>query len=1000
MPTNSTRNANGQWGRSVPRRSSQGPKKVHQEKGSKKNRKRKIDDGVADIECDSSNGSNSLVRQQHSDDILQGSSIPAPTGGGINDLSISDNTFLSSTILEDIIAGSPLFSPTQSSKSGLDAAAASENVVSLNTGAGSGYGSSPARSAQRNDLENYCSGNLFPNTTPRKRICINRLSANHSLYGGGVLTSSNIFDSGWRHNKSKQWINAPDYIPEKLSSFFEGGDEDKEVRTAADALHLNWGDRYGENTGDGISDEDMQLCADAITKPNYPSKRNKDDTSRALDACMNISLALSRATNYEEVKSILVIRDAVHQETNRLHSKFSDKFEDNQRPFETNAELKKKGLYSMDKGYMKIGTGNLKERAKQDNFFKSVIAYDNELEKMDLVSSSAIDAVLGVGSPMLNGHHSSKLHLTRTKVASQFAEGSFYGCYNLEENNILEFVLQMPTELLRKVSSITATSFVENNRDNLAMAKKLIDNAEATGVFFADTWASPISNLRMNNQYIEHLLPPDGEQVPVTIYQCKQSVTTDCFGGFEDLHPDSPYLKRIMPFINSMLDLVLSGKADKAALLSNLIKIKECEPFEAPSKSKKNNVYGRIALQNMIRLVESKTTKNKLILTRNDAMEAMKEYNTQLFNESFEVVIEFKCSKFDARSEPGLLVIGGRNKITMYKSKTNRLILSRRSSYKIFDPLHTKREEIFHHTRGYVDECIILYEMGFQSLERLQGIEAQMLSHSMSVSGLNGSIHKANGSVHEGRNFVLPSYVGGKAAPAGFGSIQKKFGVYWLAVVAIYQAFHKADPSNEAFNKVKSILSEDKSHLNGTSMSIEWLEKRLSSTNPKKAKKAVKAENKKKKVAKMKSNREKAETSAIKTKNTKAERDVATHKACIQPTVSAIMSKLAEDIELNMTNNYTLARTMRANGYNQHQSNNPSLQDDIRQQVKTRKQIMIGMNKTAKVLIYHHSATHKVDLNENSSFLTEVMKICGLVSFVQNKEIRKSIIGLVKSHLK
>ena len=90
---------------------------------------------------------------------------------------------------------------------------------------------------------------------------------------------------------------------------------------------------------------------------------------------------------------------------------------------------------------------------------------------------------------------------------------------------------------------------------------------------------------------------------------------------------------------------------------------------------------------------------------------------------------------------------------------------------------------------------------------------------------------------------------------------------------------------------------------------------------------------------------------------------------------------------------------MRANGYSVLQSNNIDFQKDILQQVKTRKQIMIGMNKTAKVLIYH-SATHKVDLNEDSTFLKEVMKISGLSLFVDNKAIRKSIIGLVKSHNK
>lgn len=90
----------------------------------------------------------------------------------------------------------------------------------------------------RGTEENNCNG-VHPHlNTPRSLKKISRRSYN-SLQGGGVLTSSNGHDSGWRHiNKSKLWNNkvSKDFIPEKLSSFFEG-EEDVEVRQAADTLH-------------------------------------------------------------------------------------------------------------------------------------------------------------------------------------------------------------------------------------------------------------------------------------------------------------------------------------------------------------------------------------------------------------------------------------------------------------------------------------------------------------------------------------------------------------------------------------------------------------------------------------------------------------------------------------------------------------------------------------------------------------------------------------------
>jgi len=90
--------------------------------------------------------------------------------------------------------------------------------------------------------ENNFNCNARHPKTPRLLLKKKSRCAN-SLQGGGVLTSSNEYDSGWRHiNKSKLWNNkvSKDFVPEKLSSFFVEGEEDEddvEVRTAADTLH-------------------------------------------------------------------------------------------------------------------------------------------------------------------------------------------------------------------------------------------------------------------------------------------------------------------------------------------------------------------------------------------------------------------------------------------------------------------------------------------------------------------------------------------------------------------------------------------------------------------------------------------------------------------------------------------------------------------------------------------------------------------------------------------
>ena len=88
--------------------------------------------------------------------------------------------------------------------------------------------------------ENNLKCNARHPKTPRSLKKKKSRCAYNSLQGGGVLTSSNEYDSGWRHiNKSKLWNNkvSKDFVPEKLSSFFVEGSEDIAIRTAADTLH-------------------------------------------------------------------------------------------------------------------------------------------------------------------------------------------------------------------------------------------------------------------------------------------------------------------------------------------------------------------------------------------------------------------------------------------------------------------------------------------------------------------------------------------------------------------------------------------------------------------------------------------------------------------------------------------------------------------------------------------------------------------------------------------
>jgi len=267
-------------------------------------------------------------------------------------------------------------------------------------------------------------------------------------------------------------------------------------------------------------------------------------------------------------------------------------------------------------------------------------------------SEEVVEAILNLNLIMLKGHDPSKIDKTRRKIRRQVGEAIIHACYMVKGNVVLEFVLQMPTDKVRKM--VDVSPFIESLRKHPQYERLKVLFGRCNSVMDVDTWATILSILHQNSAHIEHLLPELDEFV--TKWLCKMNVDPDKYSHLENLYTLSPYYEHnkqdILDILKLVRDSSINNDEKATGIRVLLAKIHARDHHEDPT-TEEAAVAGVETLTNII----NNQPTSKIIRVRQCSLDAIKSCpeTAGWFKENMKpsTAIELSCTKVEARREAG-----------------------------------------------------------------------------------------------------------------------------------------------------------------------------------------------------------------------------------------------------------------------------------------------------------------------------------------------------------
>ena len=491
------------------------------------------------------------------------------------------------------------------------------------------------------------------------------------------------------------------------------------------------------------------------------------------------------------------------------------------------------GLYGgeRDDGW-KLGEGNLEERTDVQSFHKrAVILRQSEISTSGYVTSKTVDTVMKLPLPMLKGRDESREERYRDKVWRQSTEGILISIYDVQSQGAFEFLTQMPTRRLRSLSNPSAFLNRLQEHNEIETIDAWMKNIKC--IHDDDTWPTIYSELFLSSEFIDHLLP--NEYQAVTHYLCRLNV--DChYKGFKDLYPDSPYSQLNKPLIDQLLKIVEGegNRKEKAVQIRKdggmleLLLANVDNKLKAPQQDE----YAKVAKESFLEIFSGPT--DVLHRVRNSIMHIIEKNpaTSQWFEDNFVESIELECTQVtttDLGNTERTKTFGGENRMTLYRSNSGHLFLSRNSHWTLFG-LNSPPEQILNAIPSLSDESGFMNRYNYLSDDGLRKVQEFLLRLSMLATGLSSSLYHANGSVHNARHYVLPSDVGvPSGVPAGVKTIQRLFrntpkakSLYYLAILQIFQKFCSRDASKKLFNELLCILKGDEEYVDESPLDLGY----------------------------------------------------------------------------------------------------------------------------------------------------------------------------------
>ena len=478
----------------------------------------------------------------------------------------------------------------------------------------------------------------------------------------------------------------------------------------------------------------------------------------------------------------------------------------------------KSGVYILGKGpniHPKAGDAGKNDKRVvkmgQEHASKYIFMTTEEIICSGFVDYNDVEEFYNLGLPMFNGHHPEKKAYSMDKISRQFAEMMVFGLWEMMDNNIGEFIFQIPTFDMRWISDVSPMFEALGNLTAETSSTIISWTSDINDVFFVKSWPTVQSDLD-NEPSVQHFV-----RDKVTFLKKDMSswvVEDDLDGGFSDPYPTSPFKEDVQTSIDQ-LKVLLNQDVVKGEDIITVLNTIPKEEYYHPKNEERYAGLSRAHLEEKF----SDTPTTRMIMMQHDVFDRLKTdlpWFERTFPHDQQIVISGSTRQLhranDGQGERKVTSINAQD-IIIYKTHSNHIVVVRGSSF-LGLTLTATWEHRFNALRGLVDEGVVMYAIGMLSAEGLQLLQKKVLSCTMLLVGIGNSITRPDGSDRLARNFVLGEGISEGGLISGQKAMQDAVGGetnYWGLLLILNSLGH------EDYNKMSNIIGGK----DGSSVKIE-----------------------------------------------------------------------------------------------------------------------------------------------------------------------------------
>lgn len=495
----------------------------------------------------------------------------------------------------------------------------------------------------------------------------------------------------------------------------------------------NWlaGSNKRENAKPTWHDKGINESNPQIKRFKPPTKRSKEDAINIMKKKFKGYVKSNKLNGKKEKKKFKMARNIFITALERNHSLAPEDMRRLLKPWI--GAQGRSGVYILgdDNDNPKVGdAGDLDDRVigKGQQGTPFIFMFTDELIESGFISQDDVDTLYDLELFMFQGHHPDKEDYSKDKICRQLAEAIIFSIYEMRNNRIAEFVMQIPSDKVRWVSDSEPAFESIADLDEEDQVKLLKYTKNKSEVFFFKTWITIGSELEKDDK-VEYFLkpkPPEGDKF-LKRHMALLTIDDNLDAGFVDALTTSPFHTACEPVIAELSTLLERevDELDPNAILETLDELPEDDYMHPPDKHKYN--------------------------VRKDS--STKGWFEQNFPDKNKITIP-GSSKRVASSDDAMIKMVESSGLIVHKTLSGHTVIVR-GSYFIALAVTASYQHRFNALRGLVDEATLMYSCGFLSAKGLRRVEEKVLSTMLLLVGIQNSITNPSGSDQLARNYII-----------------------------------------------------------------------------------------------------------------------------------------------------------------------------------------------------------------------------------------------------